>query len=183
MCGCPDTVLEALLGCGTAYLGTASGDGVDVNTVGPHHRYNHATNADAYSLGLADEALLKAPPFRNGSVYESATGMEIGCRVGSKGSGAGAGAGAGAGISYSSLSDSQKETMKSINRSLRNVAWELTQDHPGSARIQTHVNVGAEGETGAIGEVSSSVVRSAPTQESFEQENERTSDQIVYRLY
>lgn len=167
MSGCPEPVLEALLRCSTANLGTAPADDVDVDSIGYHHRYNHSTNADTYDLGLGDGASLKAPPFRNGSVYESATGMEIGGRTGSETERAGTGHHAAA------ITDSQRETLKSINRSLRNVAWELTQDQPGSASIKNHVNVGEEGEVGKIGEMSASVVHRAPAHESFEKETER----------
>jgi len=183
MSGCPDAVMHALLQCSTANIGGTGGEG----GAQQHGRYNYSSNADSYELGLGAVGTLAGGgrrPFQADTIYESATGMEIGRTDGSLSSSSAAAPGCLDG----GLSVRQKEATRLINRSLRNVAWELTRDQPSQAQVVTHHEPNsssagnapagadsAEGSGGGGGEFKSTptIVRSSQSSEPFEEEQER----------
>jgi len=111
--GCPGAVLEALLRCSTANLGVSSS---------MHALYNHQHTPTAVDLGgltntgpSAAALSQKRRWFSSGVIYESSTGMEIGRTDGKS-------------PPLSVANARRKESLRLINKSLRNVAWELTHE-------------------------------------------------------
>ena len=108
--GCSAAVLEALLSCSTAALGMSFKE---------HQHYNvqHVSSAldVAFSSSSSSPASRQRRLFSTGVVYESATGMEIGRTDGMS-------------PQQPDQSLRMKESTRLINKSLRNVAWELTHE-------------------------------------------------------
>ena len=114
--GCPVAVLEALLNCSTANLG---------GSAAMHERFNYRHADSAYDLGMSSSGPSSASLsqrrrwFSPGVIYESATGMEIGRTDGTA-------------TIQSATTPRTKESLRLINKSLRNVAWELTHEQSAS---------------------------------------------------
>ncbi len=119
----------------------------------PHSKFNYMDKVADWKLGYSISQAAGSSSggggsssgsskglFRPSAIYESATGMKIG-QTDSAASSSVSGVSNESG--HMSMNTRQKDLARTINRNLRNVAWELTREQPLNAHIEkTAISVG-----------------------------------------